>query len=312
MKNVLVVGSINMDQIFRLARFPKPGESLLADDVLTAPGGKGANQAVAAARMGANVSMVGRVGNDAFGQSLRQSLSAAGVDVSRIQIDEAAPTGTALIMLAQGVDNSIVVASGANMRLTVADIEAIDWSDIAVLLVQFEIPLEVTTAAMQRARAAGAIVILDPGPARPCPATTLALADILAPNETEAEAPAGVPVIDLASAERVGQLLRQTDAQRVIVKLGGQGALVCTAAGCEHWPAIPVTVVDTTAAGDAFSGALAAQLAAGVSFDEAMRVAMYAGALTVTQLGAQPSLPTLDAVQRLMRERTVSAKYCEG
>lgn len=300
-QTVLVVGSLNMDQIFRLPRLPRPGESMLAPDVITAPGGKGANQAVAAARMGARVRMVGRVGDDAFGGSLRQSLLAAGVETSELKVTAEAPTGTALIMLVEGEDNSIVVAPGANSRITTADLDAIDWSQVAVLLVQFEIPLEVTAAAMRRAREAGAIVILDPAPARPdCPPEILALAHILTPNETEAEALSGGAVTGIESAAQVGRRLLAADDQRLIVKLGGQGALVCTASGSQHWPGIPVPVLDTTAAGDAFCGALAAGLAAGASFDEAMKTAMAAGALAVTQLGAQPSLPTRAAVQELM------------
>lgn len=302
MNSVLVVGSLNMDQIFRLERFPRPGESLQAADVLTAPGGKGANQAVAAARMGAHVRMVGRVGEDAFGHALRQSLAEAGVDVSGLRSTSGAPTGTSLIMLAVGVDNSIVFAPGANGRMTLADLDAIDWSEAAVLLVQFEIPLAVTVEAMRRAREAGILILLDPAPALACPAEVLALADILTPNETEAEALAGQAVTSLDSAENVGRMLLSSDKQRCIVKLGDQGAFVCTTAGSRHWPAIPVPVVDTTAAGDAFSGALAARLAAGDSFDQAMETAMAAGALTVTKIGAQPSLPAFSAVQELLKK----------
>ncbi len=299
-QTVLVVGSLNMDQIFRLARLPRPGESMLAGDVITAPGGKGANQAVAAARMGAHVRMIGRVGGDPFGGSLRQSLAAAGVDVSGLRMSADAPTGTALIMLVEGVDNSIVVAPGANGRMTLADLEAVDWSEISVLLVQFEIPLAVTAEAMRRARQAGALVILDPAPPQPCPPDLLALAHILTPNETEAEALTGVAVTDQDSAEKAGRRLLSGSEQRVIVKLGDEGALVCTQSGSRHWPSMPVSVVDTTAAGDAFCGALAADLASGASFEEAMGTAMTAGALTVTRLGAQPSLPTLAEVRGMM------------
>lgn len=301
-QTVLVVGSLNMDQIFRLARLPRPGESMLAGDVITAPGGKGANQAVAAARMGAHVRMIGRVGVDPFGGSLRQSLTAAEVDVSGLRTSEDAPTGTALIMLVEGVDNSIVVAPGANGRVALADLDAVNWSEVGVLLVQFEIPLAVTAEAMRRARHAGALVILDPAPPQPCPPDILALAHILTPNETEAEALTGVAVTDLASAEQAGRKLLSGSEQRVIVKLGDEGALVCTLSGCRHWPPIPVSVVDTTAAGDAFCGALAADLASGASFEEAMGTAMTAGALTVTRLGAQPSLPTLVEVRGMMQQ----------
>jgi ribokinase len=302
MNHVLVVGSINMDQIFRLDHLPRPGETMLAGDVLTAPGGKGANQAVAAARMGGQVRMVGRLGDDPFGRSLRAGLSEAGVDVTNVKTDGAAASGVALVLLAEGQDNSIIVASGANMRVSPADLDAVDWQGIGVLLVQLEIPFETVGAAMRRARAAGAIVILDPAPSRGCPAELLALADILTPNETEAADLAGMPISDIASAITAARRLRSAE-QRVIVKLGGQGLVVCDAAGCRHFPAIPAPVVDTTAAGDAFCGALAARLAAGAAFDDALRHAIAAGALAVTVLGAQPSLPTLAAVEELLRSR---------
>ncbi len=306
MRHVLVVGSINMDQIFRLDHLPRPGETMLAGEVITVPGGKGANQAVAAARIGGRVQMVGRLGADPFGRSLRAALQEAGVDVAHVREDEAAATGVALILLAEGQDNSIIVASGANMRVTPADLDAVDWAAVGVLLVQLEIPFDTVGEAMRRARAAGATVILDPAPSRGCPAELLALADILTPNETEAGDLAGLPIRDLAAAEIAAQRLRAAPQQRVIVKLGGQGVVICDETGCRHRPAIPVPVVDTTAAGDAFCGALAARLATGATFDDALGYAIAAGALAVTVLGAQPSLPTLTAVEALLQRTTAA------
>ncbi len=300
MRQVLVVGSINMDQIFRLDHLPRPGETVLASDVLTVPGGKGANQAVAAARMGGRVRMIGRLGDDPFGRSLRAGLLEAGVDASGVATDDAAASGMALILLAQGIDNSIIVASGANMRVTAADLDAVDWRDVGVLLVQLEIPFDTVAEAMRRARAAGAVVILDPAPSRGCPRSILALADILTPNETEAGDLAGMTITDIASAVAAGERLRTSERQRVLVKLGGQGSVVCDGAGHRHTAAFSVPVVDTTAAGDAFCGALAARLAAGDTFDAAWRYATGAGALAVTMLGAQPSLPALAAVEALI------------
>jgi ribokinase len=234
----------------------------------------------------------------------------AGVDVTHVGTDDAAASGVALILLAEGGggsgavstagDNSIIVASGANMRVSVADLDVIDWRDVAVLLVQLEIPIETVTEAMRRAHAAGVLVILDPAPSRGCPPDILALADILTPNETEAGDLAGMLITDVASALAAGARLRSWEQQRVIVKLGGQGLVVCDAEGGRHVPAIPIPVVDTTAAGDAFCGALAARLAAGAPFEDALRYAIGGGALAVTVLGAQPSLPTLAAVERLL------------
>ena len=301
MNYVLVVGSINMDQIFRLDHLPRPGETMLAGDVLTVPGGKGANQAVAAARVGGCVQMVGRLGADPFGRSLRAALIADGVDVAGIREDADATTGVALILLAEGRDNSIIVASGTNMHVAPTDLDAVEWAAVGVLLVQLEIPFETVAEAMRRARAAGVTVILDPAPPRGCPPELLALADILTPNETEASDLAGLPITDVPSAMAAARRLRSAESQRVIVKLGGQGLVLCDAAGCRHLPAIPVPVVDTTAAGDAFCGALAARLAAGAAFDAALRYAIAAGALAVTVLGAQPSLPTLAAVESLLQ-----------
>jgi ribokinase len=306
MSHVLVVGSINMDQIFRLDHLPRPGETMLAGDVLTVPGGKGANQAVAAARMAGQVRMVGRLGDDPFGRSLRAALIADGVDVAAIREDAVAATGVALILLAEGRDNSIIVASGANMRVAPADLDAVDWAAVGVLLVQLEIPFETVAAAMRRARATGATVILDPAPSRGCPAELLALADILTPNETEASDLAGLPITDAPSAMAAARRLRSSERQRVIVKLGGQGLVLCDAAGCRRLPAIPVPVVDTTAAGDAFCGALAARLASGAIFDDALHHAIAAGALAVTVLGAQPSLPTLAAVEELLQNNNLA------
>ena len=299
-----------MDQIFRLDHLPRPGETMLASDVLTVPGGKGANQAVAAARLGGQVRMVARLGADPFGRSLRGALVEAGVDVADVREDSFAATGVALILLAEGGggsgaastagDNSIIVASGANMRVSVADLDDVEWRDVGVLLVQLEIPIETVAEAMRRARTAGALVILDPAPSRGCPPDILALADILTPNETEAGDLAGMAITDVASAMAAGERLRSSEHQRVIVKLGGQGLVVCDTGGCRHVPAIPVQVVDTTAAGDAFCGALAARLAVGAAFEDALRYAIGAGTLAVTVLGAQPSLPTLAAVERLL------------
>ena len=300
---IIVAGSIIMDQVFRLDHIPRPGESMLAKDVITCPGGKGANQAVGAARLGANVKMIGRVGNDAFGQTMRDSLVAAGVDIAGLKVDKKSPTGVALIMLAEGIDNSIVVNAGANMQVSPKDIDAVEFTGASALLVQLEIPLETVEHAMRRARQAGLLVVLDPGPARECPSSIIAMADVLTPNETEAETLTGYRVTDRSSAEKAAKKLLRLGPKRVILKMGARGVVVGDESGCSFWPIVKVDAVDTTAAGDAFCAALTVKLAGQEMFEKALTYAIYAGALATTKLGAQPSLPTAADIDRLMKDR---------
>ena len=301
--NIIVAGSIIMDQIFRLDHLPKPGESMLAKEVINCPGGKGANQAVGAARLGAKAKMIGRVGNDGFGQTMRDSLVTAGVDVSGVRVDNNLPTGTAVVMLAEGVDNSIVVNAGANMRVTPKDIDVVDFTGANALLVQLEIPLETVEYAMRRARQAGMLVVLDPGPAQKCPDSIIALADVITPNETEAEALTGYRVTDRSSAEQAAKKLLRLGPSRVILKMGARGVIVADESTCTFWPIVKVEVVDTTAAGDAFCAALTVRLTGKELFEKALTYAISAGALATTKLGAQPSLPTAAEIEALMKER---------
>jgi ribokinase len=304
MTHLAVVGSINMDLIIDLERLPQPGETLLGSNATYAQGGKGANQAVAAARLGASTHLIGRVGRDAFGAQIRQGLAVDGVDLSCVGETADAATGVAVIMLVHG-ENSIVVANGANNLVSAHDIEraraAIGQS--RALLTQLEVPLTTVEYALAAGRAAGAITVLDPGPAQPCSPALLSLADYITPNQTEAHTMTGVEVTDWDSARRAAEMLLRDVRLGVIVKLGSEGALVMTQSGEVRVEGLAVPVVDTTAAGDAFCAALSLALADDMALADAARFANVVGALTVTRLGAQPSLPTLAEVRRFVAER---------
>jgi ribokinase len=302
--HITVVGSLNMDLVARAARIPQPGETIIGRDFHTLPGGKGANQAVAAARLGATVAMVGRVGGDAFARPLLDNLAAAGVDHTFVIQDSGAATGVALIVVDAAGQNSIVVASGANMRLSPADVEGAETAIAAadVLLLQLETSLETVTRAAQIAHARGVTVILNPAPAQPLPPALLSLVDLLVPNESETALLTGLPIDSRARVEAAAGALRASGVGAVILTLGERGALLAQAGGTQAFPAFTVTAVDTTAAGDAFMGGLAVALAEGQSLAESIRWGNAAGALAATQLGAQPSLPTRRAVEKFLTE----------
>lgn len=298
---VMVVGSLNMDLIARTPRLPQAGETVLGHKFHTAPGGKGANQAVAAARLGAQVAMVGRVGDDDYGRALLATLASDGVDTKHVTVDPEASTGVALIELDDAGENSIVVISGANMRLTPTDVQAAESMLAAsdVLLLQLESPLPVLEHAIPAARAHGVTVVLNPAPARVLPAQLLREVDYLVPNETEAGLLVGREVSGTASARDAAHILRGKGVGTVILTLGGQGALLVGEDDILV-PAFKVKVVDTTAAGDAFVAGFAVALAAGRDLEEAVCFANAAGALATTRLGAQPSLPTRTEVEALL------------
>ncbi len=306
--HVTVVGSLNMDLVARAPRIPQPGETIIGGDFHTVPGGKGANQAVAAARLGAQVSMVGRVGRDAFAGPLLDNLAAAGVGHTFVTQDPEAATGVALIVVDDTGQNSIVVASGANVRLSPADVDTAEAAiaAAAALLLQLESPLETVTRAAEVARAHGVTVVLNPAPARPLSAALLSLVDVLIPNESETALLTGMPVGDQAEAGAAAVALRESGVGTVILTLGERGALLARAGGTELFPAFDVTPVDTTAAGDAFVGGFAVALAEGRSPAEAVRWGNAAGALATTKLGAQPSLPTRQAVETLLAGETAA------
>jgi ribokinase len=296
--NIIVVGSLNMDLVVHAPRHPRGGETLLGSGFATYPGGKGANQAVAAARLGGSVAMIGRVGDDAFGQTLIGGLRASGVDTSLIRVDQQQPTGVALITLNAAGQNTIVVAPGANAALTVGDIANAETAFVrsAVLLVQLEIPLAVVEAAIKLAVKHRVRVLLNPAPATALADDVIAAADFIIPNQSELALLTGLQEIGLAIAA-----LHRRGARHVIVTLGEQGARYSGEQGQFSLPAIPIEVVDTTAAGDAFLGALAVALVEDKSIGEAIRWGTAAGALAVSQPGAQSSLPRRGDLERLLR-----------
>jgi ribokinase len=303
---IVVVGSLNADLVVRVARFAAPGETVSGHGFAVIPGGKGANQACAAARLGGDVVMVGCVGADGHGELLRRSLAQAGADVAHVASVADAPTGVALITVDDAAENHIVVVPGANAHLTAARVAeaAAVFPGAAVVLLQLEVPLEAVEEAARRARAAGARVVLDPAPARALPDAVVAAADHLTPNQTELAALTGAPVRTEEDARHAARGLLARGAGHVVVKRGEHGALLVGADGEWSWPAPPVPAVDTTAAGDAWNGAFAVALAGGSSLTEAGRFATAAASLSVTRHGAQPSMPRRDEVLALMNGRS--------
>lgn len=290
---IAVVGSLNMDLVVRSPRIPLPGETIIGRELHTVPGGKGANQAVAAARLGGAVAMIGRVGQDSFAAALLDNLTANQVDPTWVAQDPTAASGVALIVVDDTAQNSIVVASGANMTLTPQHISEAEAALAAadVLLLQFETPLDSALQAARLARQHGATVVLNPAPAQPIPADLLQAVDVVIPNETETTLLTGLPVHTLAEAETAAQALLASGAPAVVITLGGRGVLLAQSDGAQHVPAFPITPIDTTAAGDAFVGGLAVALGEGKPLVEAIRWGNAAGALAATRLGAQTSLP---------------------
>ena len=288
-QHILVVGSLNMDLVVRTIRHPQIGETVIGHDFHIYPGGKGANQAVAVARLGCPVKMIGRVGKDPFGEQLLSTITADHVDVSYILQDDKAATGVAFVTVDDIGQNTIVVASGANARLTPEDISGAEeaFVDASVLLLQLEIPLATVERAIGLARKNGAQIVLNPAPAQLLEADLLEQVDFLVPNQNELALLAGQESIS-ASID----MLCKLGVKRLVVTLGEDGVLVADDGVQDQIPAHQVPVVDTTAAGDAFAGAFAVALQEGLSTREAAKWGNAAGALAVTRPGAQPSLPT--------------------
>lgn len=303
---LVVTGSLNMDFVVQVERLPAPGETTIGSGFQMIPGGKGANQACAAARLAqdAPVRMVGCVGQDPFADRLKASLEAAGADVSSVRTVPDQPTGVALIWVERSGQNSIVVAAGANGELTPGRVESEReaYAGAACALFQLETPLEAVEAALVMARAAGARTILDPAPARPLPATLLRHVDILTPNESEAcillgREPARVT---FAEAGEIAGALRSLGAGAAILKLGEQGCYYSGPEGDFAMPGFTVRAVDTTAAGDTFNAGFAVALAEGRGIEQALRFANAAAAISVTRLGAQASAPSRAEVDAML------------
>jgi len=303
---VVSFGSINMDLVVRCERVPDQGETIVSTGWLINPGGKGANQAVQAARLRAETVLVGRVGSDVFGRDVMNGLSAYGVDLGGVMVDPVVPTGVACILVERGGENRIVVVPGANGAVGVAELKTLDGllQPGVVLLLQCEIPFAVVREAARVAHLRGATVILDPSPWRSVTVTSGVFADVdyLMPNEGEARALAGTADLKEAAAVLLG-----LGARTVVVKRGEQGAFAVGAFESPEVPAFSVVSVDTTAAGDSFQGAFAASLDQGLDPDTALYRAMAAGALTVTRPGAQQSMPDEAEVTAFLE-----ARLCRG
>ena len=292
-RQILVVGSSNTDMVIKAAHLPRPGETILGGTFFMNPGGKGANQAVAIARLGGPVTFICKTGSDIFGHQSQQLFEEEGINTSYVFSDSGNPSGVALITVDEKAENCIVVASGANANLLPSDLEkaeeAIERADL--VLMQLEVPMETVCFVADIAWQKGKKVILNPAPAHPLPAALLRHLYLITPNETEAEMITGVKITDESSAGEAARALSGMGVQHVIITLGSKGALIYSNGKAEMVPALKVAAVDTTAAGDVFNGALTVALSEGRSLKEAARFACKASAISVTRVGAQSSAP---------------------
>ena len=290
---ILVIGSSNTDMVVKASRLPAPGETVIGGDFLMNPGGKGANQAVAAARLGGAVTLVAKVGSDVFGQEAVAGFQREEINTSFVLTDARHPSGVALINVDANGENCITVAPGANAHLLPPETEAALQATPAdtLVLLQLEIPLSTVQHVAQRAAQRGLRVILNPAPAQPLPPGLLDHLFLITPNETEAELLTGIRVTDLNTAEQAAQQLHQMGVANVVITLGAKGAFLFTDSQKQVVDSQPVTAVDTTAAGDCFNGALTVALAEGQSLAEAVAFGCRAASVSVTRLGAQASMP---------------------
>ena len=300
---IVVFGSLNLDLVTQTPRLPVAGETIRGDNFFTGLGGKGANQAVAAARLGASTRAIGRVGGDRFGEQLLKGLWDSGVDASGVRVDESTHSGVAVVSVDRTGENAIVIVPGANGRVDESDVDRLKalLADATVLLLQLEVPTPIVEAAARVARDAGVTVILDPAPASEFSESLYEYVDILTPNEIEASQLLGASVDDPETALQAASAFRRRGVDRAIVTLGARGIAYATAEESAFVPAFAVEAVDTTAAGDAFNGALAAAIDRGLPWLDTLRWAMAAGALSVTKVGAQPSMPDLEHLEEALQ-----------
>lgn len=299
-KRILVIGSSNTDMTVRSATLPKPGETVLGGDFRMGPGGKGANQAVAARLLGGDVTFVCKLGRDMFGEGASKHYESCGLDTSKILWSDK-PSGVALITVDSKAENSIVVASGANADVTVSDIDSV--ADIikssGMLLLQLEIPMDAVVRAAEIAFEAGVQVVLNPAPATSLPAELLKCVSILIPNETEASAISGIDINNLETASAAAERLKGMGVREVIITMGSRGSMVCDGE-CTFVPAVKVNAVDTTAAGDTFCGGVCVALSEGKALSEAVKFATAASSIAVQRPGAQDSVPSRCEVDKLL------------
>ncbi len=300
-KGVLVIGSSNLDLVVTTQRFPKPGETIFGKKFEMFPGGKGANQAVCAARLGCKTTFIGKMGYDEFREKLSVILIEAGVDISNLFIDKNEHTGTALITVDECGQNQIIVISGSNMKLSADEISSKShlFSNTAVVLTQLEIPVETVVESAKLAHANNAIFILNPAPASSLPESIFPLINFITPNENELELITGMAITDDNSIELAAKKLLQKGVENVIVTLGERGCMLVNESITKLFPVNKVKVVDSTAAGDAFNGALASSLADSHSIEEAIEFANKVASIAVTRMGAQSSMPYLNEVKDL-------------
>ncbi|KLV04027.1 ribokinase [Photobacterium aquae] len=304
MNKLVVLGSVNADHVLQVASFPRPGETLHGHSYNVIPGGKGANQAVAAARLGADIAFIACVGDDAFGHQIREEFAKDGMNNDAVMIEAGMPTGIAMIQVAATGENSIAISAEANGCLTPERLEPhhnlIKSAD--TLLMQLETPMATIEAAARIAKQARTQVVLNPAPAQPLSDDLLQHIDMITPNETEAELLTGVKVVDMATAQQAADVLHAKGISQVLITLGSQGVWVSENGKGEQVPGFRVDAKDTTAAGDTFNGALLTGLQDGRSMEEAIRFAHAAAAISVTRIGAQTSIPHLREVERFLME----------